>query len=35
MNDITEILSDVLNGSVNGNDTADDNNVAVNISDLL
>lgn len=33
--EITEILSDILNGSVNDNDTANDNNVVVNLSDLL
>lgn len=35
MSDITEILSDILNGSVNDNDTVNDNNVAINVSDLL
>lgn len=35
MTDVTGILSDILNGSANGNDTASDDNVVVNLSDLL
>lgn len=35
MNDITEILSDILNDSVEGNDTGNGNNVVVSLSDLL